>query len=135
MKRFLYAMLFMAVSAIGMNATVLFPHFVDIAPNYEDGLTEELRKAGVTCGMYHSIKPGFMASSFTEVESFFADTLPSDVTREEKKIGDSLLVIYTSVNTKSDDTIETTPLKSTIYVLHRPDNSFVAAYCEEKMEK
>lgn len=132
MKRFLYVTLFLAMTALCMNATVLFPHFVDIAPNYEEGLTEELQKAGVTCGMYHSTKPGFMASNFTELESFFADTLPSDVVREERKAGDSLLVIYTSVNAKSEDAIKTNPLKSTIYVLRRPDNSFVAAYCEEK---
>lgn len=134
MKRFLYAMLFLAGTVISSNATVLFSHFVDIAPNYEDGLTEEIRAAGVTCGMYHSTKPGFMASNFTEVEDFFANTLPSDVAREEKKIGNCLLVTYSSVNTKEGDTVKHKSLKSTIYILRRPDNSFVAAYCEEETD-
>lgn len=133
MKRFLYAILILIGSVISANATVLFPHFVDIAPTYEDGLSEELRAAGVPCGIYHSTKPDFLVSTISAVESFLNDTLPSDVTRSEQKVGDCLLIIYTSVNRK-DDTIETKPLQSTIYILGRPDKSYVAAYCEQEVE-
>lgn len=134
MKRFLYAMLTLIGSCISANATVLFPLFVDIAPTYYEGLSEELRAAGVPCGMYHSTKPDFLVSTIPEVESFLKDTLPSDVIRTEKKVGDCLLITYTSINRK-DDTIETKPLQSTIYILGRPDNSYVAAYCEQEVDK
>lgn len=133
MKRLLSAILLLIGVTVSANATVLFPHFVDIAPNYEDGLTEELKAAGVPCGMYHSTKPGFLASNFTEVENLFKDSLPDDVERTEQKIGDCLLVIYTSLN-KKDDTIKSKTLKCTIYILKRADNSFVAAYCEQEEE-
>ena len=132
-KQFLYTVLLLIGSTVSANATVLFPFFVDIAPNYEEGITKELQAAGVTCGMYHSTKPGFMVSNFTEVEDFFKDTLPSDVSRSEKKVGKCLLVVYTSVNPKND-TIKTKALRSTIYVLRRPDNSFAAGYCEQEVE-
>lgn len=133
MKRFLHAILILIGSVISANATVLFPHFVDIAPVYEDGLSEELQAAGVPCGMYHSTKPDFSVSTVPAVESFLKDTLPSDVTRSEQKVDDCMLIIYTSVNRK-DDTIETKPLQSSIYILCRPDNSYVAAYCEQELE-
>lgn len=131
MKRLINAILLLIGITVSANATVLFPHFVDIAPNYEDGLTEELQAAGVPCGMYHSTKPGFLTSNFTEAENLFKDSLPDDVERTEQKIGDCLLVVYTSLN-KKDDTIKSKNLKCTIYILKRADNSFVAAYCEQE---
>ena len=133
MKRFLYAIVLMIGSAISANASVLFPLFVDIAPSYEEGVSEEFQAAGVEAAMYHSTKPDFLVSTFEAVEGFLKDTLPSDVTRTEKKIDDRILVTYTSINIK-DDTIETNPLMSTIYVLSRPDNSYVAAYVEQEID-
>lgn len=133
MRRLIYAILLLLGSAVSANATVLFPYFVDIAPNYEDGLTEELKAAGVPCGLYHSTKPGFLNSNFTEVEDLFKETLPSDVERVEQKRGNSMLVVYTS-NNKKDDALNTKTMKSSIYILRRADNSFVAAYCEQEEE-
>ena len=83
--------------------------------------------------MYYSTQPDFLVSTFTAVESFLKDTLPSDVTRTEQKIGDRILVSYTSIN-RTNDTIETKPLKTTIYVLSRPDKSYVAAYEEQEVD-
>lgn len=132
MKRLIIIAMLLVACVTGASATVLFPHFVDIAPDYEEGSTAELEAAGVECVMYHSLKPGFMASNFTEVESFYKDTLPSDVERTERVVGDNTLVIYSSVN-KPADTIDTGEFKSVIYVLKRPDNSFVAGYWEQKL--
>lgn len=133
MKRILMTVIMMTSLMIAVNATVLFPHFVDIAPDYEEGSTPELTASGIDCAIYHSTKPGFMASNFTEVETFFKDTLPSDVERMESKSGDNILVTYTYVS-KKKEAVDTGCLKSTIYVLKRPDNSFVAAYCEKRIE-
>lgn len=133
MKRFIISAVSVLILAFASEATVLFPHFVDIAPNYEEGNTPELTAAGVDCAMYHSTKPGFMASDFTEVEAFFKDTLPGDVSRSETKVGDCVLVTYSSAHDKND-AMETGTIMYTIYVLRRPDNSFVAAYCEKKVK-
>lgn len=134
MKKILIATVIIMTCVFGANATVLFPHFVDIAPDYKEGNSTELAEAGVDCAMYHSVKPGYWPSNFNDLESFFKDTLPSDVSREEHAVGDKLLVIYTSLDKKEADTISTKPLKSTIYVLKRPDGSFAAAYCEHVVE-
>lgn len=136
MKKRLFVNLLAATFTLCADATVLFPNFVDIAPEYEEGNVKELADLGVDCGMYHSTKPGFMASTFTEVENFFKDTMPSDVNREERivKIDEKeyKLVIYSSLN-KPNDTIDTGALLSTIYVLQLPNDSFKAVYCEKKV--
>lgn len=133
MKQFLFVAILVIGSAVNAGATVLFPFFVDIAPKYEEGLSEEFRAAGVTSAMYYSTQPDFLVSTFTGIESFLKDTLPSDVTRTEQKFGDRILVTYTSINRK-DDTIDAKPLKTTIYVLSRPDKSYVAAYAENEVD-
>lgn len=133
MKHILCLVLILIGFDFSANASVLFPHFVDIAPVYEEGLSEELQAAGVECGMYHSTKPDFLVSTISAVDDFLKDTLPSDVTRSEQKVGDCVLIIYTSVNRKND-TIETKTLQSTIYILGRPDKSYVAAYCEQEID-
>lgn len=133
MKKSVLTLLFITLGFIASNATVLFPHFVDIAPNYEKGDTETLIMNGITNLMYHSTTPGFLTSKFSEVESFFEDTLPSDVTKEEKNTPAGKLLIYYSLH-KKDDTIKTPDTRYTIYVLQLPDDAFVAGYAEEEMK-
>lgn len=130
MKKSVILSIALFVSGIfGAKATILFPHFVDIAPNYDEGNCPELMEAGVDCAIYYSTKPGFMTSTFTEVESFFKDTLPSDVLRTEQKVGDFLLVTYSSENKN-----EVTTYHTAIYVLQQPDNKFKAVYCEYEVD-
>lgn len=133
MKYFISAILMIMAAAFQSHATVLFPFFVDIAPEYAEGNTETMAAAGVDCAMYHSTKAGFLASTFTEVENLFMDSMPGDVTRTERALGDNRLVVYTSVNTP-DDTAGTGTLVTTIYVLRMPDDSFQAVYCEQRAE-
>lgn len=133
MNKSILSLLFIMLGYIASNATVLFPHFVDIAPNYEKGDTEKLMANGINNLMYHSTTPGFLTSKFSEVESFFKDTLPSDVTREEKNTSMGKLVIYSSLH-KKDDTIKTSDIRYTIYVLQLPGDSFVAGYAEEELK-
>lgn len=136
MKKKLFGILLAAVFLLCANATVLFPHFVDIAPNYEKGNAQELVDLGVDCGMYHSTTLGFMTSTFTEVENFFKDTLPNDVKREERTVTIDKkkykLVVYSTLHV-ADDTIKDHALQSTIYVLQLPNDSFKAVYCEKKV--
>lgn len=137
MKKKLFGMLFAVVFPLCANATVLFPHFVDIAPNYEDGNLKEFADLGVDCGICHSTTPGFITSTFTEVENFYKETLPSDVKREERIVGEEKykLVIYSSIHKSSDiDTIKTNALQCTIYVLQQENDSFKAVYCEREVE-
>ncbi|MDE5842670.1 MAG: hypothetical protein K2H35_02905 [Muribaculaceae bacterium] len=133
MKRLINLILFVIIVCFSSNATALFPFFVDIAPNFEDGTTDELEAMGVECAAYHSTRPGILTSTFTQVEEFFKDTLPAEVTRIEKKVGDNLLVAYIS-EPRKNDTMSTSSYRFTIYVIRHPDDSFVAAYCEEEIE-
>lgn len=91
----------------------------------------EFKVAGVEDAIYHSTNPGFKASNFAELESFFRDTLPLDVERTEANLDDCVLVSYTSVFSKDGGA---NGKLSIIYVLRRSDNSFAAAYCEQDAE-
>lgn len=125
----LFAFLLAFAICHGIRATVLFPHFVDIAPEWEEGLPEVMKQAGVDCGMYYGTKPDFLLKTFTMVENFFNDTLPDDVIRDEKMVGECKLVKYYSINRKSD-TIATDPLISVIYLLQLPEDRYMTVYCE-----
>lgn len=132
MKKLITTALITLLAAFGANATVLFPHFVDIAPNYEEGNSEELKGFISDKVLYHSTIPG-LTSKFSDVISFFHDTLPSDVKIEERKIGDKRLLVVSSLH-KCNDTIATSHLLCTIYVLELPDDKFCAVYCEREKE-
>ncbi len=125
----LFALLFGLILCQSVQATVLFPFFVDIAPEYEEGLPEVMREAGVDCGLYHGTKPDFLLQTFTGVEGFYKDTLPDDVMREERMVGKYKLVKYYTM-TRSNDTIKTDEIRSAIYVLELPDNRYMTVYCE-----
>lgn len=134
MKKIVSLLIMVVAMATAMNATVLFPMFVDIAPGYGDGVTEEFKAAGVDSAMYHLTSHSFYPKTFTELESYFKDAMPSDVNREERMIGDKRLVIYSSVQ-RSSDPIPSAPLYTAIYVLEQPDNSFTAVYQEYNLEE
>lgn len=134
MKKVIISMMFALMGIFSSHATVLFPHFVDIAPDYHKGITPELIAAGVKNVVHYSTTSSFYPSTFTEVECFYKDTLPGDVIKEERKIGPYRMLIYTAVN-RPDDTIDTGELWSRIYVLEMPDNKFQSAYSEMETER
>lgn len=133
MEKFCTLLLITFASALASNATVLFPHFVDIAPSYSEGNLPSLLDAGIESVMYSNDKPTYFPATFEEAVSFFKDTLPADVEVEETVLGNLRLITYTSLNDHSSDTIATSGLLSVIYLLEQPDGTFHSGYYEAEV--
>lgn len=130
MKKILTLLLVAIASAISSQATVLFPNFVDIAPDYSKGNIPTLADAGITQVSLSSTTTSFYPKTFQQAVSFLKDVLPGDVLCEETKVGDMRLVTYTARHSNSSDTIVTDGLLSIIYLLERPDGSYHSGYYE-----
>lgn len=130
MKKILTLLLVAIASAISSHATVLFPNFVDIAPDYSKGNIPTLADAGITQVSLSSTTTSFYPKTFQQAVSFLKDVLPGDVLCEETKVGDMRLVTYTARHSNSSDTIVTDGLLSIIYLLERPDGSYHSGYYE-----
>lgn len=128
-------MLVVAAQATAVNATVLFPFFVDIAPDYDKGNTATLQQAGVGQVTYSSTTPSFYPKTFSQAVSFFKDTLPSDVGMEETKVDGMTLITYTSITDNNSDTIKTSGYMCKIYLLEQPDGSFHCGYYEAELNE
>ena len=134
MKRLVISLI-VAVSALSLKATAMFPFFVDIAPNYREGTTQEFVDLGIDDVSICCDAPGsFYPTTFSQVESFYNDVLPDGVLKEVKTLGDYTLAIYTYVNAHHDATIVTDAVEFKIYVLGMPDGSFKAGYSENTVE-
>lgn len=132
MKKFLISQFLFLVGFFGANATVLFPFFVDIAPEYKDGNSPQFLEVGVDNVKCFGTKPDFLLKSFSSVEAFYKDVLPGDVIKEESIVKGRKLITYTSIN-ENNDVIKTDALKCTIYVLELPDGKYAAGYSEERI--
>lgn len=130
MKKIFVLILVAIASAISSSATILFPNFVDIAPDYSEGNIPSLTNAGVTQVLLSSTTPSFYPKTFEQAVSFLKDVLPGDVLCEETKVGDMRLVTYTARHSNNSDTIVTDGLLSIIYLLEQPDGTYHSGYYE-----
>lgn len=133
MKKFIIVLICGIASAVGCNATILFPHFVDIAPAYSQGNIPSLVAAGINEVGLSCETTSYYPKTFEQAVSFFKDTLPGDVQLEEKKVGNQRLFIYTSITKNSSDTIETSGYFCRIYMLEMPDGSYQSGYYETEV--
>lgn len=129
MKKLILTAMLAIFASLGAQAMSLFPFFVDIAPDYEDGTHEEFKDVDLECILYHSTAPGSYPASYSEVISFFRDTLPEGAKMEESMLGDRKLLIVSS-GQPDNDTMGSSTLFSAIYVLRLTDDRFCAVYCE-----
>lgn len=133
MKKFLIALLGVCASVLVSNATILFPHFVDIAPDYHEGNIMSLEAAGIMDVGLSSTTTSYYPKTFEQAVSFYKDALPSDVKVEESKVGNLRLRIYTSITRHDGDVIKTSGYLSKIYLLEQPDGSYHSGYFEKEI--
>lgn len=134
MKRILMIFVGTLIAVLTSNATVLFPFFVDIAPDYKEGNIETLIKAGVGSVTCSSTAQSYYPKTFEQAVSFLKDVLPGDVKVEETKIGNMRLITYTSLAEHNDDTIKTDGLLCKIYLLEQPDGTYHSGYSEVELK-
>ena len=105
------------------SAITLFPFFVDVAGDYNDGTPEEFSNLGITTMYYKS--PSFY-SSLKEADEFLKEVLPfsnEPISRNEETRDKVKIVEYTSP--MLDEKV------SHIYLVQFPDNKFLVGYKEQ----
>ena len=114
----------MCLIFVSANALPLFPFFVDVAGNYNDGTPDELQKLNINCKYWQSPK---FYSKITEADDFLNSVMPYseyDIKRNESIINkDTRLITYES--TMLNGCI------STIYLVELPDKVFYIGYKED----
>lgn len=110
---------------ITSHAVTLFPYFVDVAGDYQEGAPAELKDDKME-PMY-SAKPKFY-KSIDEVKAFYADVMPfSTETIFVKDLPEKEGMKITSyASPMLDDVI------SAIFLIEMPDKTFYICYDEKK---
>lgn len=117
----------LAFAALSSRAVTLFPYFVDVAGDYQEGMPAELKDEDME-PMY-SARPSFF-TSLDEAKAFYADVLPfstenimvKDIQAEDGK----RITAYFSP--MLDDVM------SAIFLVETPDKTFYICYDEQKMK-
>ncbi len=115
------------IAALAAHAVPLFPYFVDVAGDFKEGTPAELAALNIPCKFYNI--PSFY-KNLNSADSFLNDVLPTSrepISRSEKTIGNTRIVIYTS---PIDDTLIGPDATSTLWLVEIPDVGFYAAYAE-----
>lgn len=97
MKRIMLLLLGV-VAWISANAITLFPHFVDVAGDYEEGTAPKFTQLNIPTGCWR-MAPRYY-DTIESAEEFLNDTLPFSnyaIERDAKKLPDGTIIItYTS---------------------------------------
>ena len=113
----------LSMTAAAAHAIPLFPFFVDVAGDYNDGTPSAFEKQGISC-MYWKA-PAFY-SNLDEAVMFLEDVLPyssETITRTDREIGKKgKMVIYSSPMTAGRT--------SCLYLIQTPEDGFLAGYSE-----
>lgn len=90
--------LIMVMSVSLMNAITLFPHFVDVAGDFEDGTTDKFVELSIPT-IHWRVSPSFY-NNIKEADDFLMDTLPTSsyvIEKETKTLDDGTeIIIYIS---------------------------------------
>lgn len=112
------------MSCLTSQAITLFPFFVDVAGDYQDGTPAEFEEIGAKM-MYYS-RPSFY-KSHDEVKDFYADVMPFStetiIVKDVPTDGGKCSVYLSPM---LDD------VTSVIYLMELPDKTFYIGYDEIK---
>lgn len=122
MKKFIITA-FISLFFFSANAIALFPYFVDVAGNYNDGTPEPLQELKMYCKYWQTPK---FYSKLKDADSFLNDVMPysnASITRTESTVGDSIKIVRYDSPMLNGQT-------STIYLVESPSQGFVIGYIE-----
>ena len=114
------------------NAITLFPHFVDVAGDYEDGTPEKFTQLNIFT-IYWRVAPAFY-SNIDDADSFLKDTLPFSNYAIEKTVNvldnGTKIITYTS-------SLEADGLNkykwSKLYLIQSPGEPLYVGIAEDKI--
>lgn len=127
MKKYVLLMAAILVS-LSSQAITLFPFFVDVAGDYQEGAPAELAEIGAT--MKYSAMPSFY-KSLDEARAFYDDVMPfstENIIAKEVPLptNEGKAMVY--VSPMQDG------VASIIYLLETPDKKFYIGYDEQKKD-
>lgn len=131
MKRIILALI-MAFSFSFANAITLFPHFVDVAGDYENGTPEKFAELNIPT-IYWRVAPSFY-SNIQDADSFLKDTLPFSsysIERIANKLDNGTEIIVYSSSLEADGLNE--GKWSKLYLLQSPDEPLYVAIYEDQL--
>lgn len=114
----------MTITFMSMHAIALFPYFVDVAGNYNDGTPAELAELKMPCKYWQNPK---YYSKIKDADTFLNDVMPysnAKVSRTESTIGENIKVIRYDSPMLNGQT-------STIYLVDIPEKGFFVGYIEK----
>lgn len=133
MKKLIFSLLLM-VTAAGAHAISLFPYFVDIAGDFNDGTTAKFSELNIPTS-YWRMNP-FSFSKISDADSFLKDTLPFSsyqISKDTMTLPDGTLIITYSASSSDgvlgpDQTNE--GKSSTLYLIQTPDEPLYVGISE-----
>ncbi len=128
----IFLILLMLLAFTIADAITLFPHFVDVAGDYQDGVSDKFAELNISTNHWR-VSPGFY-SDIKEADEFLQDTLPFSsytIQKETKTLEDgSVLIMYIS-------TLEADGLNkdkwSRLYLFQSPDGPLYVGLAEDKI--
>lgn len=115
------------------NAITLFPHFVDVAGDYETGTTAKFETLGIPTG-YWQVSPVFF-SNIKDADSFLMDTLPFSnyaIEKEIQTLDDGTEVISYVSSLESDGLYK--DKWSRLYLVQTPGEPLYVGLFEDQLE-
>lgn len=122
----------MAMSFTIADAISLFPHFVDVAGDFEDGTTDKLVELGIPT-IHWRVSP-FFFSNIKDADSFLMDTLPFSsytIEKETKNLEDGTEIICYSTSLEADGLYK--DKWSRLYLVQSPDEPLYVGLCEDQL--
>lgn len=125
MRKILF-ILTLILSSMAVNAIPLFPFFVDVAGDYNDGTPDEFKELFIE-SMYYRHNPGFY-KTIEEADSFLNDVLPySNYTiyrTKTEKNGVKMVVFSSNMEEGA----------SFLYLVEIPQKGFFIGYAEPRYD-
>lgn len=122
MKKVL-ALLSVILLAVSANAISLFPHFTDVAGDYQEGTNPKFTELNIPTTVWR-VNP-FFFSEIASADEFLADTLPFSsyhIEKDTKTLPDGTIIItYFAPSSEGVlGTVETSSTGSYLYLVQTP---------------
>lgn len=122
----------MAMSFSIANAITLFPHFVDVAGDYESGTTDKFVELGIPT--IHWKESPFFYSNIKDADAFLMDTLPFSsytIEKETRTLEDGTEIVCYTSSLEADGLYK--DKWSKLYLVQSPDGPLYVGICEDQL--
>lgn len=131
MKKTVFSLI-MAMSFSIANAITLFPHFVDVAGDYESGTTDKFVELGIPT--IHWKESPFFYSNIKDADAFLMDTLPFSsytIEKETRTLEDGTEIVCYTSSLEADGLYK--DKWSKLYLVQSPDGPLYVGICEDQL--